>query len=520
MHVKSLPAFLAFLVVAAPASAQNKPNPNLNPTFGAVTLASGFGNEFAKDLVAGGQLSVNIGGVRAHVAKAPDFRLNYTKGDAPLVIRASSVGDTTLLVNLPDGTWVADDDSGGGLDPLLRFPNPQSGRYDIYVGTFQKDNIAATLRISEGEAAKKQPRLPFNPNLPECWIVSAGVDNYPSQNKLNGCLNDARNTVAAFRNQTGMTFRDVKEKILLDGSATHNNILASFQGLTKAGAAGDTMVLFLSGHGARTNGNRGNTWFFLPYDYHPKSFTSTALTDVQILQVCDQLVAQKKNVVVIVDACYCGYLAVSAQPYLQRYQNMNQGGLILMLSSAADQTSTALGSYSAYAKAFADTMAGAGDLNRDTKITLGEIQAYSNQRTHELLVSSRSGSKQDSIVTWSPSFTKDAVLGHAGKNVVVAAAKPLPAERPVRWVGNENLPGFGKLAFNMYSNGRVVMEDAKSTSDGSWRREDNHYTLTFSNGAVVYTGTLNGNVLAGDATSPRTRQEGVRSWNWSVQQQN
>ena len=73
----------------------------------------------------------------------------------------------------------------------------------------------------------------------------------------------------------------------------------------------------------------------------------------------------------------------------------------------------------------------------------------------------------------------------AGKNVMVAAAKPLPTERPIQWAGNETLPGYGKLSFAMYSNGRVVMVDAKSTSEGSWRREENQYTLTFSGGAVL-----------------------------------
>jgi len=78
-------------------------------------------------------------------------------GNFPLSFTVKSVGDTTLLINLPDGTWVADDDSGGGLDPLLRFANPQSGRYDIYVGTYKKDFVEATLYISELGFARKPP---------------------------------------------------------------------------------------------------------------------------------------------------------------------------------------------------------------------------------------------------------------------------------------------------------------------------------------------------------------------------
>ncbi len=512
-------AVLAFLAVGR-LDAQEKPDPSLKPTFGAVKLDAGFAPApHSVEVQAGGPIRTNLGGVNSHVAKAPDFSLQYTAGQHPLTFFVKSVGDTTLLINLPDGSWVADDDSGGGLDPLIRIAKPASGRYDIYVGTFQKNIVAATLHISDQGAAKK-PAPPFNASLPECFIISAGIDNYRTQNKLSGCLNDARNTVTAFQAQTGTVFRKVNERILLDEAASHGAITKSFLGLKTQGAAGDYMVLFLSGHGARTNGNKGNTWFFLPVDFEPKQFTNTALTDKQILDIGDQLVRQKKNVIVIIDACFVGQLSVNAQPFLQKYQKTNQGGLALMLSSSPNQTSAALGNYSAYAKAFADSMTAAGDLNKDTKITLGEIQTYSKKRTTDLLAAARTGSKQDAIITWSPSLSKETPLAHAGEaQALVAVNKPLPKEAPKIFTGTETLPGYGKLSFALYTNGRVVMTDAKSTAEGLWRQQGDQYTLSFENGAVVYTGTLNGAALSGAATSPSARQEGLKTWTWSVQRQ-
>jgi hypothetical protein len=344
------------------------------------------------------------------------------------------------------------------------------------------------------------------------------VDNYRTQNKLHGCLNDARNTVAAFQAQTGAIFRSVKERILLDDGASHGAITKAFRNLTTQGAAGDYMVLFLSGHGARTEGNKGKTWFFLPIDFEPRQFVNTALTDKQILDIGDQLVRQKKNVVIIVDACFVGQLAVNAQAYMQRYQNKDQGGMALMLSSSPTQESTALGNYSAFAKALVDSMAGGADLNKDSKITLGEIQTYSKKRTSDLLIAARSANKQDAIVNWSPSLSKETPLAHAGKSTV-EVAKALPKEKAKRFTGTETLAGYGKLSFAMYSNGRVVMVDAKSTMEGIWRQEGSQMTLAFANGSVIYTGTLSGNTLAGTATSPMARQEALRSWNWTVQQQ-
>ena len=70
-------------------------------------------------------------------------------GAFTLTIYAESKADTTLLINLPDGTWIADDDSGGNLNPLLKFANPQSGQYDIWVGTIGKDTAPAVLKITE-----------------------------------------------------------------------------------------------------------------------------------------------------------------------------------------------------------------------------------------------------------------------------------------------------------------------------------------------------------------------------------
>jgi hypothetical protein len=497
-----------------------EPNPSLKPTYGSAKVAAGFSPApLTKEVQAGGELRTNLGGVKAHVARAPDFGLTYTAGDVPLVFSVKSVGDTTLLINLPDNTWVADDDSGGGLDPLIRIAKPKSGRYDIYVGTFKKDLVAATLHISEGDLAAKPP-IAIDSNLPECHIVSAGIDNYRTQNKLQGCLNDARNTVAAFQAQTGTMYRAVKERILLDEAASHGAIVTAFRSLTSKGAAGDTMVLFLSGHGARTSGNKGNTWFFLPVDFDPQTFVNTALTDKQILDIGEQLVRQKKNVVIIVDACYSGQLAVTAQPYLQRYKIADQGGIALLLSSAPNQESAALGNYSAYAKAFADSMAGGGDLNKDTKITLGELQIDSKKRTYDLLAASRNPKKQDAVVTWSPSFSKDTPLASSAGNVPAAqVVKVLPKEAPQRFVGAETLPGYGKLSFALYAGGRAVMTDAKSTSEGIWRQEGAQFTLSFANGSVVYTGALNGATLSGAATSPSTRQEGVQSWTWNVRRQ-
>lgn len=487
---------------------------HLKPTYGETTLKAGFlPDPYSKSVVAGGSIRTKLGGVNAFVARAPDFSLTYTKGTYPLSFHVKSAGDTTLLINLPNGRWIADDDSGGGLDPLIRLDNPLSGRYDIFVGTYEKEPIGATLYITELDPAKKAP-IVAKTGLVDCYIVSAGVDNYPFLNKLKGDLNDARNTVAAFKNQTGMKFRQVHDRTLLDGSATHKALLGGFRALTTQGKANDFMVLFMSGHGGLCNGNRN--WEFCPFDFHPAKSAATGFRDSQFLEVADQLVKQGKNVVIIVDACHSGQIHETAKSYMSRYTKTNEGGLIVMLACAPNQTSAALGNYSTFAKAFSDGMAGQGDLSKDGTITLSELKTYTQRRTDELTSGARQP-KQNCVVAWSPSISKDLPFAYT-TNVTFGPATPDKTIPSTRWTGNETLEGYGKLTFTMYEGGRAVMVDAKSTSEGIWRKEGNQYTLRFSNGAVVYNGTLKGSVLSGTASHPGHRQDSVVSWNWSVKQ--
>jgi serine protease Do len=79
----------------------------------------------------------------------PDVDLNYTSGQYPLYISVVAGTDTTLVVNDSAGNWVCNDDLDG-VNPGIVVPNPASGNYNIWVGTFERGSPQrATLRISE-----------------------------------------------------------------------------------------------------------------------------------------------------------------------------------------------------------------------------------------------------------------------------------------------------------------------------------------------------------------------------------
>ncbi|MBN1967546.1 MAG: hypothetical protein JW910_23020 [Anaerolineae bacterium] len=131
------------------------------PTYGSASLQSGFTPDpYTVNMVSGGSVNVNadIGSVcngtaRGYAASAPDFRIQYTAGafnTLRFYFESSDNGDTTMVVNYPNGDWYCDDDSHGGLQPEIAFSNPSSGQYDIWVGSYgQGDFHPGTLFISE-----------------------------------------------------------------------------------------------------------------------------------------------------------------------------------------------------------------------------------------------------------------------------------------------------------------------------------------------------------------------------------
>ncbi len=160
-------AAIAAALWAAPAAAQDW---TLNPTFGTHTLQSGFTPDpYRIQVTAGGPN--NVSGIttstgtscRGYAAEAPDVRLHFGSGFFNEInFTVESGSDTTLIINDPNGNWWCDDDSGAGLQPLLRFV-PTSGQYDIWIGTFSSEYPSATLLVSElspGSSASANPPPP------------------------------------------------------------------------------------------------------------------------------------------------------------------------------------------------------------------------------------------------------------------------------------------------------------------------------------------------------------------------
>ncbi len=142
-------ALLSIALFSTTAAAQNL---SASPTYTTWNLTSGFTPDpVSVSIAAGGNDRVTISGCAGYIMNsAPDARLNFTSGALPLSIYVNSGADTTLVVNKPDGSWICDDDSGSGTNPVITMSSPISGQYDIWVGNYDgTDTPAATLMVTE-----------------------------------------------------------------------------------------------------------------------------------------------------------------------------------------------------------------------------------------------------------------------------------------------------------------------------------------------------------------------------------
>lgn len=129
-------------------------NFSLPAVYGSTALTSGFvPDPFAVGITAGGPANVSYlgGGCSGYTTSAPSFSVNYTSGPFPtLRFYFIGSGDTTMIINSPSGSYFCVDDSFGTLNPTIDFNSPASGRYDVWIGTFNPGgSVGGTLYVTE-----------------------------------------------------------------------------------------------------------------------------------------------------------------------------------------------------------------------------------------------------------------------------------------------------------------------------------------------------------------------------------
>ena len=138
-----------------PSAGADELDPSLASNFGSTDLTAGFSPDpFSVDLVSGGPIDASYlgNGCRGSATPSSDYDVTYTAGGQSLLrfYFVAETADTTLIVNAPDGSWHCNDDAPGTIDPMVDFANPDSGRYDIWIGSYETGTEnAGTLYVTE-----------------------------------------------------------------------------------------------------------------------------------------------------------------------------------------------------------------------------------------------------------------------------------------------------------------------------------------------------------------------------------
>ena len=153
--MKSVVCGLALAAAALSPAVAHAQNAGLTANFGEIRLNAGFTPDpYRVSITAGGSIDAYTdtdlpGACVGKISAAPDFEVTYSAGGLPLVFRTRSSTDTTLIINGPDGRWYCDDDSWGDGDAEVRFNNPQSGVYDVWIGTYSDQPASGALIVTE-----------------------------------------------------------------------------------------------------------------------------------------------------------------------------------------------------------------------------------------------------------------------------------------------------------------------------------------------------------------------------------
>jgi serine protease Do len=153
-------AFLAFvalltaLLLPGIVLAQSGLDSSQDPNYGTYELEL-YPDPLITTMLSGGDVDVGSFGLgdgcTGNATSNPDFKVDVSGSVNNLrAFFMTDQGDTTLIVELPDGSYVCNDDFSD-LNPLVDIPNAGAGIYSIWVGTLgSSDFLPGYLVVTSG----------------------------------------------------------------------------------------------------------------------------------------------------------------------------------------------------------------------------------------------------------------------------------------------------------------------------------------------------------------------------------
>jgi serine protease Do len=134
---------------------------NLQANYGGIQLEAGFQDDpHVVEVVSGAteDAFVDIASLGidssclGFATPSPDYKVLWSGQSQGFRVMFYSPdgGDTTMVINQPDGSWLCVDDSFETLNPTIDILNPLEGQYDIWVGSYSpEENVPGYLVVTE-----------------------------------------------------------------------------------------------------------------------------------------------------------------------------------------------------------------------------------------------------------------------------------------------------------------------------------------------------------------------------------
>jgi hypothetical protein len=209
-------------------------------------------------------------------------------------------------------------------------------------------------------------------------VLAVGVNQYaagPSL-ELGYARPDAEAIAGLMRGSKG--FERVAVSELYDARAARDAILASLRTIVAAAQPGDTILIYLAGHGIAIGGG----WYFLS-----PSVAQAVEPEIVRLSVSAEQIAvalresRASRIVLMVDACNSGAVVKDVKALLQNrvYTQLGrQAGFVVLAASRQNQAAlerNTLG-HGVFTAAAMAALSGAADRNGDGRVTARELVAY------------------------------------------------------------------------------------------------------------------------------------------------
>lgn len=142
----------------------------------------------------------------------------------------------------------------------------------------------------------------LKPAYDKSHAIIIGINEYSNAPPLRYAVNDALGISECLKAKLNFNEKDIH--ILLDGEATHINIIEKYMNLTNDGTStNDRVIFYFAGHGFTSKSRRGDIGYLVPCDGKSDKLSTLIRWD-ELTRNADLIEA--KHICFLMDACYGG----------------------------------------------------------------------------------------------------------------------------------------------------------------------------------------------------------------------